>query len=540
MSKKRWEDEILKPTLDKYPERDEVKLDERERLNTPEDISNNKPEFPGEAPYTRGIHPTGYRGKLWTMRQYAGFGTAKETNKRFRYLLDEGQNGLSVAFDLPTQIGYDSDNEMALGEVGKVGVAIDSIEDMESLMDQIPLGSVSTSMTINAPASILLAMYITTGKNRGVAEGKLRGTVQNDILKEYIARGTYIFPPKQSMRLTTDVFEYCAKHVPRWNTISVSGYHIREAGCTAEQELAFTIANGITYAQAAVEKGLDIDDFAPRMTFFFNGHNDFLYEIAKFRAARQIWAKIIAERFGAKNEKSIMMRFHTQTGGSTLTAQQPHNNVVRTSIQALSAVLGGTQSLHTNALDEALGLPSEKAARVALRTQQIIAEEAGIPNTIDPLAGSYTIETMTQELVAKAESLIGDIDSKGGMLSCIEEGWIQSQIMDSAYKYQKDVESGERIIVGVNEYLEEEKTEPEEITRVEDKSIKDQIRRLGNLRERRGDVSQYLDSLEQKASVDNENLMPSIINAVSAKVTIGEICNSLRKVWSEYRPKEIL
>jgi len=540
MSKKRWEDETLKPTLDKYPERDEVKLDERERLNTPEDISNNKPEFPGEAPYTRGIHPTGYRGKLWTMRQYAGFGTAKETNKRFRYLLEEGQNGLSVAFDLPTQIGYDSDDEMALGEVGKVGVAIDSIEDMELLLDQIPLDSVSTSMTINAPASILLAMYIATGKNQGVAEGKLKGTVQNDILKEYIARGTYIFPPKQSMRLTTDVFEYCTKHVPKWNTISVSGYHIREAGCTAEQELAFTIANGITYAQAAVEKGLDIDDFAPRMTFFFNGHNDFLYEIAKFRAARQIWAKTVTGRFGAKNEKSMMMRFHTQTGGSTLTAQQPHNNVVRTSIQALSAVLGGTQSLHTNALDEALGLPSEKAARVALRTQQIIAEESGIPNTIDPLAGSYTIETMTQELVAKAESLIGDIDSKGGMLACIEEGWVQSQIMDSAYKYQKEVESGERIIVGVNEYLEEEKTEPEEITRVEDKSIKDQIQRLKNLREKRGDVSQYLDILEQKANADNENLMPSIINAVSAKVTIGEICNSLRKVWGEYRPKEIL
>jgi len=540
MSKKHWEDKTLKPTLDKYPERDEVKLDERERLNTPEDISNNKPEFPGEAPYTRGIHPTGYRGKLWTMRQYAGFGTAKETNERFRYLLKEGQNGLSVAFDLPTQIGYDSDDEMALGEVGKVGVAIDSIEDMELLVDQIPLGSVSTSMTINAPASILLAMYITAGKNQGVAEGKLRGTVQNDILKEYIARGTYIFPPKQSMRLTTDVFEYCTKHVPKWNTISVSGYHIREAGCTAEQELAFTIANGITYVQAAIEKGLDIDDFAPRMTFFFNGHNDFLYEIAKFRAARQIWAKTVAERFGAKNEKSMMMRFHTQTGGSTLTAQQPHNNVVRTSIQALSAVLGGTQSLHTNALDEALGLPSEKVARVALRTQQIIAEESGIPNTIDPLAGSYTIENMTQELVAKAESLIGDIDSKGGMLACIEEGWVQTQIMDSAYKYQKEVESGERIIVGVNEYLEEEKTKPEEITRVEDKSIKDQIRRLRNLREKRGDVSQYLDILEQKASVDNENLMPSIINAVSAKVTIGEVCNSLRKVWGEYRPKEIL
>ena len=540
MSKKHWEDKTLKPTLDKYPERDEVKLDERERLNTPEDISNNKPEFPGEAPYTRGIHPTGYRGKLWTMRQYAGFGTAKETNERFRYLLEEGQNGLSVAFDLPTQIGYDSDDEMALGEVGKVGVAIDSIEDMELLLDQIPLDSVSTSMTINAPASILLAMYIATGKNQGVAEGKLRGTVQNDILKEYIARGTYIFPPKQSMRLTTDVFEYCTKHVPKWNTISVSGYHIREAGCTAEQELAFTIANGITYAQAAVEKGLDIDDFAPRMTFFFNGHNDFLYEIAKFRAARQIWAKTVAERFGAKNEKSMMMRFHTQTGGSTLTAQQPHNNVVRTSIQALSAVLGGTQSLHTNALDEALGLPSEKAARVALRTQQIIAEESGIPNTIDPLAGSYTIETMTQELIDKSESLIEDIDSKGGMLVCIEEGWIQSQIMDSAYKYQKEVESGERIIVGVNEYLEEEKTKLEEITKVENKSIEDQIRRLSNLKEKRGDVSQHLDILEQMASADNENLMPSIIDAVSAKVTIGEVCNSLRKVWGEYRPKEIL
>ena len=540
MSKKRWEDETLKPTLDKYPERDEVKLDERERLNTPEDVDDSALKLPGKYPFTRGIHPTGYRGKLWTMRQYAGFGTAKETNERFRYLLEEGQNGLSVAFDLPTQIGYDSDDEMALGEVGKVGVAIDSIEDMELLLNQIPLDSVSTSMTINAPASILLAMYIATGKNQGVAEGKLRGTVQNDILKEYIARGTYIFPPKQSMRLTTDVFEYCTKHVPKWNTISVSGYHIREAGSTAEQELAFTIANGITYAQAAVEKGLDIDDFAPRMTFFFNGHNDFLYEIAKFRAARQIWAKTVSERFGAKNEKSMMMKFHTQTGGSTLTAQQPHNNIVRTSIQALSAVLGGTQSLHTNALDEALGLPSEKAARVALRTQQIIAEESGIPNTIDPLAGSYTIETMTQELIDKAESLIGDIDSKGGMLACIEEGWVQSQIMDSAYKYQKEVESGERIIVGVNEYLEEEKTEPEEITRVEDKSIKDQIRRLKNLREKRGDVSQYLDILEQKANADNENLMPSIINAVSAKVTIGEICNSLRKVWGEYRPKEIL
>ena len=539
MSKKRWEDETLKPTLDKYPERDEVKLDERERLNTPEDISNNKPEFPGEYPFTRGIHATSYRGKLWTMRQYAGFGTAKETNKRFRYLLSEGQNGLSVAFDLPTQIGYDSDDSMATGEVGKVGVAIDSIEDMDTLFDKVPLDHVSTSMTINAPASILLAMYIATGKNQGVAQKKLKGTIQNDILKEYIARGTYIFPPEQSMRLTTDVFEYCSKELPLWNTISVSGYHIREAGCTAEQELAFTLGNGIAYIQAAIDKGLNLDDFAPRMTFFFNGHNDFLYEIAKFRAARKMWANIISERFGSKNEKSMTMKFHTQTGGSTLTAQQPHNNVVRTAIQALSAVLGGTQSLHTNALDEALGLPSEKAARVALRTQQIIAEESGIPNTVDPLAGSYTIEKMTQELCDKTNSLIEEIDAKGGMLNCIEEGWVQSQIMDSAYKFQKEIENNERIIVGVNDYLEEEKGPEEEITKINEDTIKEQIDKLSKLRNDRGNISEYLDILEQKATSD-ENLMPHIINAVSAKVTIGEVCNSLRKVWGEYKPKDIL
>ena len=539
MSKKRWKDETLKPTLEKYPERDEVKLDERERLNTPEDISNNKPEFPGEYPFTRGIHATSYRGKLWTMRQYAGFGTAKETNERFRYLLSEGQNGLSVAFDLPTQIGYDSDDSMATGEVGKVGVAIDSIEDMDTLFDKVPLDHVSTSMTINAPASILLAMYIATGKNQGVAQKKLKGTIQNDILKEYIARGTYIFPPEQSMRLTTDVFEYCSKELPLWNTISVSGYHIREAGCTAEQELAFTLGNGIAYIQAAIDKGLNLDDFAPRMTFFFNGHNDFLYEIAKFRAARKMWANIISERFGSKNEKSMTMKFHTQTGGSTLTAQQPHNNVVRTAIQALSAVLGGTQSLHTNALDEALGLPSEKAARVALRTQQIIAEESGIPNTVDPLAGSYTIEKMTQELCDKTNSLIEEIDTKGGMLNCIEEGWVQSQIMDSAYKFQKEIENNERIIVGVNDYLEEEKGPEEEITKINEDTIKEQIDKLSKLRNDRGNISEYLDILEQKATSD-ENLMPHIINAVSAKVTIGEVCNSLRKVWGEYKPKDIL
>ena len=539
MNKKKWEDETLKPTLEKYPEREETLLDKRERLNTPEDVHESELELPGKFPYTRGIHATGYRGRLWTMRQYAGFGTAKETNERFRYLLAEGQSGLSVAFDLPTQIGYDSDDVMSTGEVGKVGVAIDSVEDMDALFNQVPLDKVSTSMTINAPASILLAMYIATGKNQGVSEKKLRGTIQNDILKEYIARGTYIFPPKHSMRLTTDVFEYCAQKVPNWNTISVSGYHIREAGCTAEQELAFTIANGIAYVEAAIEKGLNIDDFAPRMTFFFNGHNDFLYEIAKFRAARKIWAKIISERFSSKNERSMTMKFHTQTGGSTLTAQQPHNNVVRTAIQALSAVLGGTQSLHTNALDEALGLPSEKAAKVALRTQQIIAEESGIPNTVDPLAGSYTIEAMTNELCDGTMALIEEIDSKGGMLQCIEEGWVQSQIMDSAYKFQREVEDKKRTIVGVNDYLEDQEEQKEEITKIDEEAIKEQIEKLTALRKKRGDISHHLKIIEQKATTD-ENLMPFIIKAVSEKVTIGELCNSLRKVWGEYHPKEIL
>ena len=539
MNKKKWEDETLKPTLEKYPEREETLLDGRERLNTPENVSESELELPGKFPYTRGIHATGYRGRLWTMRQYAGFGTAKETNERFKYLLAEGQSGLSVAFDLPTQIGYDSDDAMSTGEVGKVGVAIDSVEDMDALFNQVPLDKVSTSMTINAPASILLAMYIATGANQGVSEKKLRGTIQNDILKEYIARGTYIFPPKHSMRLTTDVFEYCAQKVPNWNTISVSGYHIREAGCTAEQELAFTIANGIAYVESAIEKGLDIDDFAPRMTFFFNGHNDFLYEIAKFRAARKIWAKIISERFDSKNERSMTMKFHTQTGGSTLTAQQPHNNVVRTAIQALSAVLGGTQSLHTNALDEALGLPSEKAAKVALRTQQIIAEESGIPNTVDPLAGSYTIEAMTNELCDGTMALIEEIDSKGGMLQCIEEGWVQAQIMDSAYKFQREVEDKKRTIVGVNEYLEEQEEQKEEITKIDEEAIKEQIEKLTTLREKRGDISHHLEIIEQKAATD-ENLMPFIIKAVSEKVTIGEVCNSLRKIWGEYRPKDIL
>jgi len=538
MSKKQWEDETLKPTLERYPERKEALLDERERLNVPEDVKNTEPEFPGSFPYTRGIHPTGYRGKMWTMRQYAGFGTAEETNERFRYLLDEGQTGLSVAFDLPTQIGYDSDDPMSQGEVGKVGVAIDTIEDMKQLFDGVPLDTVSTSMTINAPASMLLAMYVATGQSQGVKESQLRGTIQNDILKEYIARGTYIFPPEQSMRLTTDVFEYCSKNIPKWNTISVSGYHIREAGCSTEQELAFTIANGVTYARAAVEKGLDVDDFAPRMAFFFNGHNDFLHEIAKFRAARQIWARIMKKEFNAKNEKSVMLRFHTQTGGSTLTAQQPHNNVVRTAIQALSAVLGGTQSLHTNSMDEALGLPSEKAAKVALRTQQIIAEESGIPFIIDPLAGSYTIESMTEELVANTMEIIERIDTNGGMLQCIEEGWVQSQIMDSAYKYQREIEENERIIVGVNKYKDDEEGKSE-VTKINEELIKEKIGKLLILKEKRGNVEEYIDKIAQYAATD-ENLLPHIIEAVNAKVSLGEICNSLRKVWGEYRPKDII
>jgi len=540
MDKKNWEKKILEPTIQKYPERSETELDKRERLNTPDDINAKKIELPGQEPYTRGIHPSGYRGRLWTMRQYAGFGTARETNERFRYLLSEGQNGLSVAFDLPTQIGYDSDDQMAIGEVGKVGVAIDSIEDMEILFDDVPLDKVSTSMTINAPAAIILAMYIATAKNRGINEKLLRGTIQNDILKEYIARGTYIFRPKESMRLTTDVFEYCAKKLPKWNTISVSGYHIREAGCTAEQELAFTIANGLTYIRSAIDKGLKIDDFAPRMAFFFNGHNDFLYEIAKFRAARKMWAELITEEFDVKNEKSKMMRFHTQTGGSTLTAQQPHNNVVRTTIQALSAVLGGTQSLHTNALDEALGLPSEKAAKIALRTQQIIAEESGIPNTIDPLAGSYTIEAMTNELVNKTRVLLKKIETKGGMMNCIEEGWIQGEIMNSAYKYQREIEEEERIIVGLNKYLEEEKEIEDELTKINVENIENQIKSIKKMKKERGSVKEYLDMVKEKAANDGENLMPYLIKAVSAKVTVGEICNALRNVWGEYRPKEVL
>jgi methylmalonyl-CoA mutase N-terminal domain/subunit len=477
-----------------------------------------------------------YRGRLWTMRQYAGYATAEESNARYRYLLEKGQTGLSVAFDLPTQIGYDADDPMAEGEVGKVGVCISSLHDMATLFEGIPLDKVSTSMTINAPATVLLAMYIAVGKQQGVEESKLRGTVQNDILKEYIARGTYIYPPKPSMRLITDLFAYCQTNVPHWNTISISGYHIREAGCTAVQEVAFTLANGIAYVQAAIEAGLDVDEFAPQLSFFFNAHNQFLEEVAKFRAARKLWAKIMCERFQAKDPKSWMLRFHTQTGGSTLTAQQPENNIVRVAIQALAAVMGGTQSLHTNSSDEALALPSEKAVQTALRTQQIIAYETGVADTIDPLAGSYVIEHLTEEIVKRAEDYIARIDEMGGALAAIEAGYVNAEIQDAAYRYQQAVEKGEQIIVGVNDFIVEEDGEPD-LLRVDPAIEAAQRKKLAELRARRdtGKVNELRGRLDTAART-NENLMPIIITCVENEVTLGEVCHTLRGVFGEYRP----
>ena len=493
--------------------------------------------FPGEYPFTRGVQPTMYRGRAWTMRQYAGFGSAEESNKRYRYLIAHGSTGLSVAFDLPTQIGYDSDDPLAEGEVGKVGVAVSSLADMERLFDGIPLDKVTTSMTINAPAAVLLALYIAVAEKQGVPRAKLGGTIQNDILKEYIARGTYIFPPEPSMRLITDVFRFCAAEVPRWNTISISGYHIREAGSTAAQELAFTLMNGITYVQSAVDAGLDVDEFAPQLSFFFNAHNDFLEEVAKFRAARRMWARIMRERFHAKNPKSWMLRFHTQTGGSTLTAQQPENNVVRVAIQAMAAVIGGTQSLHTNSMDEALGLPTEKAARVALRTQQIIAEESGVPNTIDPFAGSYAIESTTTRLEREATDYIRRIEQMGGMLRAIEAGWVQREIHDAAYAAQKALESKDAIVVGVNEFTGGNERADMEILKVDPAIEKQQRDRLAALRARRDQsaVDAALAALDDAAR-GSENLMPRIIDAVKAYATVGEVCNTLRAAWGEYQP----
>jgi methylmalonyl-CoA mutase N-terminal domain/subunit len=476
-----------------------------------------------------------YRGRYWTMRQYAGFASAEESNRRYRFLLDQGQTGLSVAFDLPTQIGYDSDDEMAIGEVGKVGVAIDSLKDMETLFYKIPLDKVSTSMTINSPAAVLLAMYIAMAEKQGVQAEKLRGTIQNDILKEYSSRGTYIFPPKPSMRIITDIFSYCAEKVPMWNTISISGYHIREAGSTAVQEVAFTLANGIAYVEAALKAGLDVDTFGPRLSFFFNSHLDFLEEIAKYRAARRLWARIMKERFNAKNPKSMMIRFHTQTAGCTLTLQQPKNNIVRVAFQAMSAVLGGTQSLHTNSMDEALCLPSEEAVQIALRTQQLIAYETGVTDTVDPLAGSYYLEALTREIFERADEYINKIDDMGGAVSAIEQGYIQREIQDSAYKYQLDIEKEERIVVGLNRFqVEEEK--PTNLLRVDPAVREAQIERLKKLKSERNNkkVNKSLSDLKQAAQVD-DNLMPYILDAVKAYATLGEICNVLREVFGEYQ-----
>lgn len=489
---------------------------------------------PGEFPFTRGVYSTMYRGRFWTMRQYAGFSTAAESNQRYKYLLSQGTTGLSVAFDLPTQIGYDSDHELAAGEVGKVGVAIDSLADMEQLFDGIPLDQVSTSMTINATASILLALYIAVAKKQGVAPNKLNGTIQNDILKEYIARGTYIYPPKPSLRIITDIFAYCAEEVPNWNTISISGYHIREAGSTAAQEIAFTLADGIAYVQAALDTGLAVDDFAPRLAFFFNSHNNFLEEVAKFRAARRLWARIMKERFGARDPKSMMLRFHTQTAGSTLTAQQPEVNVIRTTIQALAAVIGGTQSLHTNSLDEALSLPTEDAARIALRTQQVIAHESGVADLADALGGSYAVEHLTNELERRAVEYITKIDEMGGMLAAIEAGYVQREIERAAYDYQKAVEAQAEIVVGVNKFqVEEERPIP--TLRIDPATELAQVERVRKVRsERNNNAALSAISEVENAARSGENLMPRIIAAVEAYATLGEIADAMRKVFGEY------
>jgi methylmalonyl-CoA mutase, N-terminal domain len=541
--KKRWEEETLKPILRKYPER-KNKFTTSSGIELPccvtpeyqESDYINKSGFPGEYPFVRGIQPSMYRGKFWTMRQYAGFASAEESNRRYRYLLQQGQTGLSVAFDLPTQIGYDADSPFSIGEVGKVGVSISSIEDMDILLNQIPLDKVSTSMTINAPAAILLAMYIAVAHRQGVEEKLLRGTIQNDVLKEYVARGTYIFAPKPSMRLITDIFAYCKQSVPNWNTISISGYHIREAGSNAVQEVAFTLANAIAYVKAAIDAGMKIDEFAPQLSFFFNSHNNFLEEVSKFRAARRLWAEIMRDQFGAKDARSMMLRFHTQTAGSTLTAQQPENNVVRVSLQALAAVLGGTQSLHTNSMDEALWLPTEKSVRVALRTQQIIAYESGVADTVDPLAGSYVIEHLTDEIVKGAKEYLARINEMGGALAAIENGYIQSEIQEAAYQYQQAIDKGEQVVVGVNKFQVAEKLELERLA--VDPAIEEaQKQRLASLRQRRdaGRVNELLAVLETAAR-GSDNLMPIFITCVENNITLGEICNLLRKVWGEYQP----
>ncbi|WFD10113.1 acyl-CoA mutase large subunit family protein [Tepidibacter hydrothermalis] len=539
---KKWEEEKLEKALSRFGERKPQFLsgsnEEVRRLYTPldvEDINYDDLGFPGQYPFTRGVQPTMYRGKFWTMRMYAGFATAEESNKRYKYLIDQGSMGLSVAFDLPTQMGYDSDDSISEGEVGKVGVAIDSLEDMEILFDGIPLDKVSTSMTINAPASVLLAMYIAVAQKQGVGMEKLRGTIQNDILKEYVARGTYIFPTKPSMRLITNIFEYCSENVPKWNTISISGYHIREAGSTAIQEVAFTLSNGIAYVNAAIDAGLNVDDFAPRLSFFFNAHNDLFEEVGKYRAARRLWAKIMKERFGAKKEKSLMLKFHTQTGGSTLTAQQPENNIVRVAIQTLAAVMGGTQSLHTNSKDEALALPTEDSVRTALRTQQIVAHESGVADTIDPLAGSYYVESLTNKIEKEAMKLIEKIDALGGSPNAIDKGYMQQEIMESAYRYQKEIENDERVIVGMNKFKVEEEA-PKDLLRVDPSVGKRKCEKLKELKDRRDNelVKKNLEDLK-KACKSDENLMPYILDAVNSYATLGEICGVMREEFGEYK-----
>jgi len=515
-----------------------------DRLYTEKNLAGWNPDdalgYPGEYPFARGIYPTMYRGRLWTMRQYAGFGSAVESNQRYRYLLSKGQAGLSVAFDLPTQIGMDSDHPLALGEVGKVGVAIDSLEDMATLFDGIPLEKVSTSMTINATAAILLCLYVAVAKRQGASLQKLSGTVQNDVLKEYIARGTYIYPVRPAMRIVTDIFAWCRDNLPKWNTISISGYHIREAGSTAVQEVAFTLANGIAYVQAALDAGLRVDEFAPQLSFFFNAHNDLLEEIAKYRAARRLWAKIMAERFGAKDPRSLMLRFHAQTAGSSLTAQQPQNNIVRVAIQALAAVLGGCQSLHTNSLDEALALPTEDAALIALRTQQILAHETGVTNTVDPVAGSYAIEHLTNEIEKGALAYIDKLDSMGGMLRAIEAGYVQGEIQKAAYEFQRAVEKKEQIVVGVNDFIAEEpRTIP--TLRIDAEIERSQIARLNALRAKRDSAlaKAALAELQRRAAT-TENLLPAILAAVEAYATVGEISDALRRVFGEYQESVVI
>ena len=526
----------------KHPERVGLK---HKNLYTPLDLEGFDYErdlgFPGEYPYTRGVQPTMYRGRLWTMRMYAGFATAEESNKRYRYLIANGGSGLSVAFDLPTQIGYDSDDKMAEGEIGKVGVAIDTLKDMEILFDQIDLGKVSTSMTINAPASVLLALYIAVAEQQGVPASALRGTIQNDILKEYSARGTYIFPVKPSMRLITNIFEYCSKNVPKWNTISISGYHIREAGSTAAQEIAFTIADGIAYIEAALKAGMHIDEFAPRLSFFWNAHNNVLEEVAKFRASRRLWATILKERFHAENEKSMKLRFHTQTAGSMLTAQQPNNNIVRVALQTAAAVMGGTQSLHTNSRDEALALPTTESVTIALRTQQIVAYESGLADVVDPLGGSYYVEAMTNAIEAEAKEYIRKIDEMGGAVEAIDKGYIQKEIQDSAYAWQMAVESGEKTIVGVNKFTMEEPP-VEGLLKVDSSAGEFQKNKLAKVKAERDNakVQEELKKLEVAAADEDTNLMPVILDCVRAYCSLGEICGVLRKVFGEYKPHNTL